>query len=232
VSEYSDNSSLNRAGNASGQPFAGTGRNVPDIAQCFRYMDKYAMLPNIRRHSIIVARVAWQIVEELNTSELATASVSDQEFVIAGALLHDIAKTPCLKKDCDHAQTGAEICNRLGYPEIACIVAEHVILKDYDISRYRQGIFTAREVIYYADKRVRHEEIVSLDDRLEYILENYGMGDQVLHGLIKENFDKCVQLEQYFFSFLPFPPDLLAEKVLGSPPDVELQTFFEESKGG
>ena len=43
--------------------------------------------------------------------------------------------------------------------------------------RRRRGIFTAREIIYYADKRVRHEEIVSLDDRLEYILEHYGLGD-------------------------------------------------------
>lgn len=231
MNEHSNNSGVNRAENADRHLFTETGLNFPDIAQCFQYMEEYAMLPNIRRHSIIVARVAWQIVEELNASERSTVPVPDQELVIPGALLHDIAKTPCLKNDCDHAQEGAVICNRLGYPEIARIVGEHVILNDHDVTRYNQGVFDAREVIYYADKRVRHEEIVSLEDRLEYILEIYGMDDQVLHGLIKENFNKCIQLEKSLFSFLPFSPDLLAEKVLRSQPDKELNAFFAESKG-
>jgi len=189
-------------------------------------MEEYAMLPNIRRHSIVVAKVGLRIVDGLNENETLQSSVPDESLIIAGALLHDIAKTPCLKNGCDHARAGAEICHNLGYPEIARIVGEHVLLKEHDSFCCSQGIFSAAEIIYYADKRVRHEEIVSLEVRLEYILENYGMGDQVRHRLIQENFDKCVKLEEQIFQFLPFSSSQLPEKVLGSSSDT-LFTFTE-----
>lgn len=177
------------------------------------------MLPNIRRHSVVVARVAVQLMEGLEENELRPASIPDRSLIVAGALLHDIAKTPCLKNGCDHAREGAEICHHLGYPEIASIVEEHVILRDHNVERRLQGEFSAKEIIYYADKRVRHEEIVSLDDRLEYILEHYGNGDPGMHELIRINFEKCVALEKYLFDFLPFSTDMLIEKVNQSPLD-------------
>ncbi|NIA05333.1 MAG: HDIG domain-containing protein [Proteobacteria bacterium] len=172
------------------------------------------MLPNIRRHSIVVARVTWRLIDALQRSDLLSAPIPDQGLSVAGALLHDIAKTPCLAAGCDHAEAGAEICRRHGYTGIARIVAEHVILQGHDPQRYRRGLFTAREVVYYADKRVRHEEIVSLDERLDYILEHYGSNDFRLHELIRKNFARCVELEHHMFSFLPFAPEQLAAAVL------------------
>ena len=177
------------------------------------------MLPNIRRHSVVVARVALQIVDGLKKNENPHSSIPETSLIIAGALLHDIAKTPCLKDGCDHASAGAKICHSLGYPEIAPIVEGHVLLKEHDPRRNSQGIFTATEIIYYADKRVRHEEIVSLDDRLEYILEYYGMGDKVRHRLIRENFGRCVQLEKELFQFLPFLPHRMSDEVHTSSSD-------------
>ncbi len=188
---------------------------IPDISECFRLMEQYGMLPNIRHHSIVVARVAWQLIDALHRSDLLSAPVPDQGLSVAGALLHDIAKTPCLASGCDHAEAGAEICRLHGYTGIARIVAEHVILQDHDPQRYRRGLFTAVEVVYYADKRVRHEEIVSLDERLDYILEHYGRNDSLLHELIRKNFARCVELERYLFSFLPFAPEQLAAAVSG-----------------
>ena len=189
---------------------------IPDIAQCIQLMDEYGMLPNIRRHSIVVAQVALQLIDGFDENETSPACIPDRSLIVAGALLHDIAKTPCLKNGCDHAREGAEICLQLGYPEIASIVEEHVILKDHDETRRSQGKFNAREIIYYADKRVRHEEIVSLDDRLEYILEHYGNGDPGMHKRIRINFNKCIELERYLFSFLPFSSIQLPEKVAQS----------------
>lgn len=188
---------------------------IPDIDECFLLMEQYKMLPNIRRHSIVVARVAWWLIDALQHSDLLSAPAPDQGLSVAGALLHDIAKTPCLAAGCDHAEVGAEICRQHGYPGIARIVAEHVVLQGHDPQRYRRGVFTAREVVYYADKRVRHEEIVSLDERLDYILEHYGRNDFLLHELIRKNFVSCVELERYLFSFLPFVPEQLADTVSG-----------------
>lgn len=179
-------------------------------------MNDYGMLPNIRRHSIVVAKVALQLIDGFLNNDKTPAFIPDKSLITAGALLHDIAKTPCLNNGCDHATEGAVICHQLGYPEIAAIVEEHVVLKNHDVDRRRQGLFNATEIIYYADKRVRHEEIVSLDDRLEYILEHYGEGDPGLHRLIRINFKKCVELEQHLFGFLPFSTSELHEQVAQS----------------
>lgn len=204
-----------------------TENNVPDIPRCLQIMEKYEMLPNIREHSIIVARVALRLIDGFCENMPFPSRVPNRNTIAAGALLHDIAKTPCLQNGGDHAEAGAEICLEMGYPEIAAIVREHVILRDHDPERRRQGKFNAREIIYYADKRVRHEEIVSLDDRLEYILEHYGNGDPEMHQRIHVNFEKCVELEQYIFAFLSFAPDELAAEVSGSAMDQILSAHFK-----
>ncbi len=159
------------------------------------------MLDNIRAHSIMVARVAQVLFQELaNSSKITPSTLPSEDLVLAGALLHDIAKTPCLKNRCDHAKHGRDICLELGYPEVAKVVREHVILTNFSMTRYETGHFLATEIVYYADKRVRHDEIVSIEKRLEYILENYGNNDPQRYSLIRENFDKCRQLEASLFS--------------------------------
>lgn len=203
----------------------------PDVAECFRLMEEYGMLPNIRRHSVIVARVARQILDGLKEGGKPHDAIPDPGLTLAGALLHDIAKTPCLRNGCDHARTGGEICRRLGYPEVAAIVEEHVLLRDHDADRYGRGVFSARAIIYYADKRVRHEEIVSLEDRLEYILQHYGQDDPVLHRRIRDNFNRCLELEQLLFTHLPFSPDQLQERLVLNP-DESLLEVLSPAAGG
>ncbi|WP_028585638.1 HDIG domain-containing metalloprotein [Desulfogranum mediterraneum] len=177
---------------------------IPGLAACAALMDHYGMLSNIRRHSLVVAQLADQIITTLLRRGLP-APPGGRELIIAGALLHDIAKTPCLKGACDHARVGAEICAEHGYPEVAIIVAEHVLLKGHEPERCSQGRFTAQEIVYYADKRVRHDRVVSLDERLEYILEHYGENDPVRQELIARNFSRCQELEEQLFQFLGFP---------------------------
>ena len=180
--------------------------NIPTVRQCLAYMDDFAMYDNIRAHSLMVARVASALLTGLERSERLVAPLPPASLVTAGALLHDIAKTPCLNSDCDHARMGGEICREHGYAEIAAIVEEHVRLRDFAPTRYREGRFTAPELVYYADKRVRHNVVVHLDERLEYIIDHYGRGNPVRHRLIQENFQSCLSLEEHLFRWLPFAP--------------------------
>ena len=186
---------------------------IPDIQECARIMEQYEMLDNIRHHSLVVARVADMLVDGLE-GHTGKYELPDRRLCISGALLHDIAKTPCLNGGCDHARAGAEICIKHGYPEIAEIVEQHVILKDYDPTRYCRGEFSALEIVYYADKRVRHDEIVSLDERLEYIVDRYSRNNPELQESIRINFERCVRLEGCLFKFLDFAPEDVAEHVL------------------
>jgi putative nucleotidyltransferase with HDIG domain len=185
---------------------------IPGIDTCIALMDQYAMLPNIRRHSLLVARIA-ELISGCLYEKLPPGQAPEQNLCVSGALLHDIAKTPCLKEGCDHAATGAEICRRHGFPEIAEIVAGHIILHDFSPEKYKQGLFQAKDIVYYADKRVRHDAVVSLAERREYILENYGGNDERVQEGIRNNFRKCGQLEDALFSFLDFSPDQLWQQV-------------------
>lgn len=186
---------------------------IPSLAQCLALMDRYAMLDNIRDHSLTVATVAESLLAGLGETMGNDINLPDPDLVRAGALLHDIAKTICLGNKCDHARTGRDICLELGYPAIGEIVREHVMLKDFSPDRYIMGNFLAKEIVYYADKRVRHDSVVSLDERLAYIIERYGNQDQLRHQQIEQNFQRCRTLEHHLFSHINFATDELAAKV-------------------
>ena len=172
--------------------------NIPSVNECLDLMEQYHMLPNIKAHSIIVARVAEIITSNL----MGVGHVLSMERIIAGALLHDIGKTACLDNEDDHAAKGVEICLAHNLEPIADIVGEHVILKNYSTG----NIFTETEIVYYADKRVNHDQVVSLEERLAYILERYGMNNVVRYEAIKRNYALCQDLEKRMFSSLSFEP--------------------------
>lgn len=178
---------------------------IPDREQCLLLMDKYSMLDNIRAHSKMVALVAEQI-HDLLSSSINSSLLPDKKLVVAGALLHDIAKTRCISEGCRHAEIGAHLCFDEGLPEIAEIVSEHVILSDPDPRRWHKGHFLAKELVYYADKRVKHDQIVSLDDRLEYIIQRYGNNDEITISRIKKNFFSCQNLEKALFKTVGLHP--------------------------
>lgn len=186
---------------------------VPSIQQCYSHMSEYAMLDNIRAHSIMVARVAQVLLRGLADSSITEVAIPSNSLVLAGALLHDIAKTPCLTSHHDHARQGRDICLELGYPAVAEVVREHVFLKDFSMMRYAKGHFFAKELVYYADKRVRHDEIVSIEERLDYILERYGNNDPRRLNLIRENFKLCSTLEMALFSTLKITTDDIQKAV-------------------
>lgn len=174
---------------------------IPSIETCFLLMEKYGMLENIKAHSVVVAKIARLIAKGL---EQAGVDISIEKTT-AAALMHDIGKTASLKYGGDHTEIGRQICLRNHFEEIADIVREHVIFKDYELD----GDYSEKEIVYYADKRVNHDRIVSLDERLAYILERYGNNQQDLCRRIKKNFKLCAKVERKLFTKLNFRPESL-----------------------
>lgn len=189
---------------------------IPGVNECLDLMEQYHMLPNIKDHSIVVTEVAGVITNGL----IAAGYDLSLETVIAGALLHDIGKTACLDNDDDHAARGLEICLAHNLKTIADIVAEHVILKNY---APKNG-FAEKEIVYYADKRVNHDKVVSLEERLAYILERYGMNNEVRCRAIKRNYARCQDLEKRMFSFLSFDPADISELLIAQ------QSILDQNK--
>ncbi len=160
--------------------------------ECRKLMEEYGMLPNIVAHSLQVMKVALAIVDGL-----VNPKAVDRGLIIAGALLHDITKTRSLETKERHDVTGAELLRSLGLPSLACIVEQHVFFTDFD----PDGPLEEREVVYYADKRVMHERIVSVDRRVEDLLERYGTTPERRESIIK-NKALVLRIERKINSFL------------------------------
>lgn len=186
-------------------------KQSPSIAECFQLFDRYQMLPNIRRHSVVVANIAKIIVQGLIHAGLDLS----EKIAVAAALLHDIGKTPCLETGEDHAAKGKAICHQHNLDMLADIVAEHVILRNYSPA----AKLTEKEIVYYADKRVNHDSIVSLQERLEYIIFRYSRNNPAIEQAIRENYQRCRTIEERIFSLLPFTPVEIEQQVsrLSSP---------------
>ncbi len=160
------------------------------------------MLENIRAHSIVVAGIA-----ELISARMRDTGVDiSMDVVTAAALLHDISKTSCLNSEERHEVMGKQICLKHGFFEIADIVREHVVLRN---GLPAEGI-TEREIVYYSDKRVNHDKVVPLTERLEYILKRYGRDNDQRYRMIMDNFQICQAVENRIFEHLDFEPDELA----------------------
>lgn len=191
---------------------------VPSVAECLGLMDAYRMPEHIRRHSTMVARVAEVLARELRQRGAAI----DVELTLAGGLLHDIAKVLCIENDCSHAELGREICNRHGFAEVGPLVAEHVMLASAEADHLPNGpggdrsarpCCNERELVYYADKRVNHDRVVTLEQRRDDIIRRYAPNHPGRQEQIRENFARCRQLESLIFNQLDFGPDQLAQRL-------------------
>lgn len=155
---------------------------IPTLQECQILMNKY-MLPNIIEHSLQVMKVAHLIVKNLNSN----ANINIQ-LIIAASLLHDITKARSLKTHEPHDITGGSLLRNLGFNSVAEIVEEHIFLKNFN----PDGILEEKEIVYYADKRVMHKQIVTVDERIKDIIIRYGKNETIIE---KINQNKKIILE-------------------------------------
>ncbi len=187
-------------------------KNIPDESICRQLMDHYSMLPNIVKHSYRVCQLATFLGTALSRSD----SGLDPALILAASLLHDITKTRSLKTKEKHAGTGGKLLEDLGYPQIAEVVRGHVRLPaGYSLQPLREV-----HIINYADKRVRHDTVVSLEERFIDLMDRYGKTpEQRLRlGQLRE---KTLELEQHIFRRIDSTPEDLAAFNALSPFDLE-----------
>ncbi len=166
---------------------------VPTIDECYELMKRYDMLDNIVRHSEQVMNVAMALVAHLRDPDIIQSGL-----VRTAALLHDIAKTRTIgSREMRHDLIGGEMMRELGYDAIAEIVDSHVIFEGFK----SESDLEAREIVFYADKRVMHDRIVSIDDRVDDLVSRYGINEHIV-ALITENKNFVLQVEQKIQSFL------------------------------
>ena len=131
---------------------------IPTAAECEAILAQRQGSRAVIRHSRKVAEVAHCIAAALVRTGLAL----NLDLVHAAALLHDLAKGQA-----DHAAAGAAILRAMHDPQVAAIVAAHT---DLDFSSAR---LDEKAIVYLADKLVRGEERVTIDQRFQPALDRF-----------------------------------------------------------
>ena len=201
--------------------------NIPSPDQCRNLIEKMEMMSHIIDHSLMVQRVAETLAHFLKKDNPHL----NLELILAGAILHDITKTRSISTGERHAQTGGALLAQMGYFEVGEIVRQHVALdqtlgqtlgqtinRTFNRNNDRK-IITEAAVVNYADKRVLHDQVVPLEDRLSYIMERYGTTEEAVER-IKIMWKDTVLLEQTLFRNLDITPDSIR---------VHVQEHFKEN---
>jgi len=174
---------------------------IPTREECLRLMGDFGMLENIMAHSIEVAKVALFISAELNKRGQGISL----DLVEAASLLHDLTKTECLKTKEDHAKTGSQLLRGMGYERVGEVVAQHIWLgKEAD-----PLTISEEEIVNYADKRVMHDRIVSLEERFNDLKDRYGRDQKAIDYLDRMEREIYGIEDKIFFILQIDPNDLL-----------------------
>ena len=161
-------------------------QKTPTVEHCYQIIAGCKMLPNIIKHSEQVMRVALSIYDNLKPGIRL-----NRDLIAAASLLHDIKKTESLNTKEPHDIKGADFIRELGYSALAEIIAEHVILNNF----YPDGSILEKEIVFYADKRVMHDRIVSVKKRIKDILIRYGDTEERRNKILK-NKELILQVEK------------------------------------
>ena len=173
---------------------------IPDRNECLTLLAREKVPAHIITHSLRVAQVAVFLTKHLNRCGANLSLV----LVEAGALLHDITKMSSLVNGGNHAESGARFLNSLGYGEVAEIVRQHIVLDPRPLTEP----LVEPQIVYYADKRVQHDCIVLLADRVADIIARYGHNKEWARRMAPLN-EHIQALEARFFLGLPFDPAFL-----------------------
>jgi uncharacterized protein len=177
---------------------------MPSRFECIAILETLGTPSHICRHSLMVTEVAVFLGRLLNCN----GSKLDLSLVEAAALLHDVGKQQSLEQGGDHALLGAQMLEGIVPPAVAGIVSEHVWLEPSQIG----APLTESVLVNYSDKRVKHEQVVSIEERYHDLIARYAKSPIHRQRLL-EKLTLYIELEKQIFSHLNIAP--LGVEIMG-----------------
>lgn len=140
---------------------------IPTKEQCIKILKDNNVPDNIIAHLNAVHDFSMKIVDLLQKKGVKI----NRELVAAGALLHDIKKL----SPNDHVVAGYEFLKSLGFYDVALIVKRHG-LANLDKEEFVPES-CEEKIVFYADKRLKGDRIVTVEERFQYIRQRYKKED-------------------------------------------------------
>ncbi|OGR28412.1 MAG: metal-dependent phosphohydrolase [Desulfobacterales bacterium RIFOXYA12_FULL_46_15] len=178
--------------------------NILSRTDCFKLIKTMDMMDHIIDHSVMVTNVTFFLCLQLKKK----IPKINTELATSAALLHDITKTRSFHTKENHPETGGSLLTDMGYPEVGSIIRQHVILDSY----ISDSPVSEQEIVNYSDKRVLHDRVVSLNERLEYIRLRYGKTIE-FQNRVRIMVQNTLNLENKIFLHLDIKPDELSSNV-------------------
>lgn len=140
---------------------------IPTYKQCLDILKENNVPSNIVAHLNAVCDFSLKVCDLLERRGISV----NKDLVAAGALLHDLKKL----SPNDHVIEGFEYIKSIGFPEVAEIIKKHGLahLDNPDFA----PVTWEEKIVFYADKRVKNDRIVSVDERFAYIKQRYKKDD-------------------------------------------------------
>lgn len=143
--------------------------HIPSEADCIELWDSYGMWDNIRAHSRRVADLALALARQA----VDNGEHINPDCALAAGLLHDLGKAHSIEFGGFHDQLGAAwVMRETRNGPLAQAVLYHTFWP-WDDRLEDMPLLT--KIILYADKRVRHDQYVSLDERFRDLMLRYGL---------------------------------------------------------
>lgn len=133
-------------------------RPVPDQAVCLELLSQFGTPSPVIDHCRAVADRAMELWRILDSRGVPL----HRELVLAGALLHDIARARP-----DHARAGAQWLTQRGYASLGAIVGDHMELPAGD-----EGQLSEKSLVFLADKLIQGTTPVTLEVRFSQALSS------------------------------------------------------------
>ena len=136
---------------------------IPTKEECIELLRKNNVPDNIIAHTKKVCEFSLKVCDILEERGIKI----NRDLVAAAALLHDIKKL----EPGEHEIEGAKYIESLGYPEVSNLIKKHGLKHSFK-NEFMPKTWEEK-IIFYSDKRVKNDTIVSVDERFEYIKQRY-----------------------------------------------------------
>ncbi len=154
---------------------------IPTQKECLRILKDNHVKDNIIAHLKAVCDFSMKIVDLLENKDIKV----NRGLVAAASLLHDVKKL----EQGHHEIEGAKYIESLGYIEVANVIRKH------GLAHLESEEFVPKtweeKIVFYSDKRLRGNRMVSVDERFDDIKQRYKKED-VEHEL---EFTKKIEKE-------------------------------------
>jgi hypothetical protein len=139
----------------------------PTLSQCYAWLDAWAVPENIRRHAELVAWMTYVLGVMLRGQGIQL----DPILAHRGGLLHDLDKLHTLDHGQPHGEMAAAFLAQQGHPDLAQIVAGHVMRTALQVDQ--ASLSWETKLVFFCDKLAEEDRIVPFDVRLRALKERY-----------------------------------------------------------